>query len=174
MHISWLVGATAARLTPDQKAGGSNPSLVIFAFWARFFPSLLPLPCFSLLLLSSSSFSPYPCLLILLSSSSSSSSPPLLLSSSSSSSPPPPLLTSSPSSASAPVLHRARQGQRARARLRAGALQRGRGQRQRCALLAGVCALPDERPPRATREKNPERSLAFFTHAPRPETPPSR
>ena len=31
-HISWLVGATAARLTPDQKAGGSNPSQVSHFF----------------------------------------------------------------------------------------------------------------------------------------------
>ena len=33
--ILWLVGATVARLTPDQKAGGSNPSLVIVAAAAR-------------------------------------------------------------------------------------------------------------------------------------------
>ena len=31
-RISWLVGATAARLTPDQKAGGSNPSQVSHFF----------------------------------------------------------------------------------------------------------------------------------------------
>ena len=138
----------------------------------RFFSSLLLLPCFFLLLLSSSSFSPYPCLLILLSSSSSSSSPLLLLSSpSSSSSPPPPLLTSSPSSASTPA---STTGAACKGEITRRGSERGRGQRQRCALLAGVCALPDERPPRATREKNPQRSLAFSTHAPRPETPPSR
>ena len=34
--IPWLVGATVARLTPDQKAGGSNPSLVIDVYLRRF------------------------------------------------------------------------------------------------------------------------------------------
>ena len=29
-NIRWLVGATVARSTPDRKAGGSNPSLVMF------------------------------------------------------------------------------------------------------------------------------------------------
>ena len=50
-HISWLVGATAARLTPDQKAGGSNPSRVkefTFFFFLSFFLLFLLLSLFLL------------------------------------------------------------------------------------------------------------------------------